>query len=138
MFKIPVVQRLIGSPRLAGYVQLHQAVPLVERQHVIIEALREHAPDPLPGRVLAEKARVSVRTIERDIDRLCEAGVPIRRHRGRFGGFGLDAVHDPTPVPLTASEIATIIASLVALATYTTSSAETALSKLTDHLTGHA
>lgn len=131
------MKRLVGSPRQPGHVQLHQAVPLVERQHLIIETLRERSPDNVPARALAERTGVSVRTIERDIDRLSDTGVPIQRHRGRHGGFALDVVHDPTPVRLTASEIATIIASLSALGPYTTRAADTALTTLINHLTPH-
>jgi len=45
---------------------------------------------------LAERFEVSVRTIQRDIDRLCRAGIPLRTVRGAGGGvsimegYGLD------------------------------------------------
>jgi len=109
-------RRLVGSPRQRGYVQLHQAVPLVERQHAIIEELRCNAPHTTSAANLAQRTGVSVRTIERDIHRLTVAGVPIRRRRGRHGGFTLAATSDPVAVRLTAGEIATVIASLSALA----------------------
>lgn len=127
-------QRLVGSPRLAGFVQLHQAVPLVERQHLIIEELRLNWPRPTRAAGLADRAGVSSRTIERDIERLCDAGVPIQRLRGRHGGFRLMTTATPEPVPLTAGEIATLIASLSALGPYTTATGHSALRKLSDHL----
>jgi hypothetical protein len=36
--------RLVGSGRIKGMVQLHQALPLVERQHALIEEMRARAP----------------------------------------------------------------------------------------------
>jgi predicted DNA-binding transcriptional regulator YafY len=127
-------RRLVGSPRQAGFVQLHQAIPLVERQHTIIEELRLNWPRSTTAVELAERTGVSTRTIERDIERLCEAGVPIERRRGRFGGFRLVATATPEPVALTTGEIATLIASLSALGPYTTATGHTALRKLTQHL----
>jgi predicted DNA-binding transcriptional regulator YafY len=124
------VGRLVGSARQAGFVQLHQATPLVERQHAIIEELRLNAARPTTGRRLAERSGVSTRTIERDIARLCEAGVPIERFRGRGGGYRLDTTAHPDPIALTPGEIATLIASLSALGPYTTATGHSALRKL--------
>jgi predicted DNA-binding transcriptional regulator YafY len=129
-----VNRRLVGSPRQAGFVQLHQAVPLVERQHTIIEELRLNWPRPTTAADLAERTGVSTRTIERDIERLSDAGVPIQRRRGRYGGFRLVATSTPEPVALSAGEIATLIASLSALGPYTTATGHTALRKLIAHL----
>jgi predicted DNA-binding transcriptional regulator YafY len=128
-------RRLVGSARQAGYVQLHQATPLVERQHAIIEELRLNAPRATTAARLAERTGVSIRTIERDIDRLSAAGVPIERRRGRHGGFRLDTVTRPEPVALTAGEIATVIASLSALGPYTTATGDSTLRKLVAALT---
>lgn len=114
--------------------QLHQATPLVERQHAIIEELRLNTPRPTTAARLAERTGVSIRTIERDIARLVEAGVPIQRRRGRHGGFRLDTVASPAPVELTAGEIATLIASLTALGPYTTATGDSALRKLNERL----
>jgi predicted DNA-binding transcriptional regulator YafY len=129
-------RRLVGSPRQRGYVQLHQAVPLVERQHAIIEELRCNAPHTTSAADLARRTGVSIRTIERDINRLTDVGVPIRRRRGRLGGFTLAAASNPAAVRLTAGEIATLIASLTALGPYTTATASSALDKLLRTLTG--
>jgi predicted DNA-binding transcriptional regulator YafY len=127
--------RLVGSARQAGHVQLHQATPLVERQHAIIEELRLNAPRATTAARLAERTGVSTRTIERDIDRLSAAGVPIQRRRGRHGGFRLDTVTQPEPVALTPGEIATLIASLSALGPYTTATGDSTLRKLISALT---
>jgi len=44
-----------------------------------------------PGTELAERLRVSPRTLRRDIDRLRELGYPIQAQRGRDGGYRLAA-----------------------------------------------
>ncbi len=124
----------MGSPRQAGYVHLHQAVPLVERQHTVIEELRLNWPRSTTAADLAARTGVSTRTIEGDIERLCDAGVPIERRRGRHGGFRLAATATPEPVALTVGEIATLIGSLSALGPYTSATGHTALRKLTDRL----
>lgn len=63
---LPVpIQRLVGTGRVAGMVQLHQALPLVERQHALIEELRARAPRYVPGTVLAIRTGTTVRTVER-------------------------------------------------------------------------
>jgi predicted DNA-binding transcriptional regulator YafY len=134
-YRQKMARRLVGSPRQAGFVQLHQAVPLVERQHAIIEELRMNALRMCTARCLAERTGVSVRTVERDIDRLTAAGVPIVRRRGRYGGYQLAARHDPKPIRLAAGEIASIIAALSSLGPYTTATTDTALAKLIAALT---
>lgn len=123
-------QRLIGSPREPGYVQLHQALPLVERQHALIEELRARSGRHVPCAVLAERTGTSTRTIERDIDRLRAAGVPIDRRRGPLGGYQLMAPASSSTITFTAGEVAALVASLVALGPYTSATAQTAMAKL--------
>lgn len=54
--------------------------------HIIHRLLRDgHATAPC----LAEELEVSVRTIYRDVDALCAAGVPITAEQGKGGGFSL-------------------------------------------------
>ena len=105
-------------------------IPQVERQHRLIEELRLVTPRVLPARRLAESLGTSVRTIERDIAALQDAGVPIRVQRGPGGGYGIDArarIDDPQ---LTPGEAAAIVASLVAVGPYSSASARSALDKL--------
>jgi predicted DNA-binding transcriptional regulator YafY len=45
---------------------------------------------PITAKKLSERFEVSVRTIYRDIDTLCAAGVPIYTTKGKGGGIGLD------------------------------------------------
>lgn len=128
--------RLIGSGRIAGYVQLHQAVPLVERQHALIEELRARAPRHVSGAVLAQRTGTAVRTVERDIARLVAAGVPIEVRRGPGGGYRIDARRELPPLRLTPGEASALVASVVAVGPYTSATAQTALAKLLAALTG--
>ena len=57
---------------------------------------------------LAERFEVSVRTIYRDVDHLCEAGVPIYADRGRTGGFKLLDGFRSQLIGLTPSEAETL------------------------------
>ncbi len=45
----------------------------------------------ITARELAERYGVSIRTIQRDMDSLCAAGIPIRSEQGAQGGFGIIA-----------------------------------------------
>ncbi|OZM72011.1 DNA-binding protein [Amycolatopsis antarctica] len=123
-------RRLIGSGRYPGMTQLHQAVPLVERQHALIEEMRARAPRFVTGRVLAERTGTTVRTVERDVARLRAAGIPIEVKRGASGGYRLAVPSPVAPLTFSPGEIAALVASLVALGPYTSATAQSALAKL--------
>lgn len=80
--------------------QPHLARLRVERQHRLIEELRLAAGRHATAEDLAAALRVDVRTVERDIARLRDAGVPIAAPRGPGGGFRLDV---PPPSPRSTS-----------------------------------
>ncbi|HXL95795.1 MAG TPA: HTH domain-containing protein [Streptosporangiaceae bacterium] len=122
--------RLVGSGRVKGMVQLHQALPLVERQHALIEELRARAPRYVTAAVLAVRTGTTVRTVERDIARLTAAGVPVQVRRGPGGGYRMDVRQVLPPVSFSPGEAAALIASLVAVGPYTSATARTALDKL--------
>lgn len=129
-------QRLVGPGHVAGMVQLHQVLPLIERQHALIEELRARAPRFATGAHLAARTGTTVRTVERDIARLVTAGVPVQVKRGPGGGYRIDARRELPPVVFTPGEAAALIASLVAVGPYISATAQTALTKLLHTLTG--
>ncbi|MCP3803714.1 HTH domain-containing protein [Allokutzneria sp. A3M-2-11 16] len=112
------------------YEQVHLGAPLVERQHRLIEELRASAARRLSGETLARRLGVSVRTVERDVARLVEAGVPIRVRRGPRGGYAFDGRNTVDPVALTPGEIAALVAAVVAVGPYSSATARSALDKL--------
>lgn len=61
-----------------------------DRLYALVEELRASAPRRRTARELAGRYEVSVRTIERDIGALQQAGVPIYADVGRRGGYTLD------------------------------------------------
>jgi predicted DNA-binding transcriptional regulator YafY len=106
----------------------------VARQQRIVEWLGSAAA-PLTSPELAQRLGVSVRTVERDLARLRESGVPIDAVPGVHGGSRLASVAAPRPVRLTGPEIAALIASLAALGPSETDSAASAMSALVEALT---
>ena len=61
---------------------------------------------------LAEKFEVTRRTIGRDIDTLCQAGIPIVTHQGGGGGISIADGYKLDKSILTADELSSIIAAL--------------------------
>lgn len=111
------------------------AIARVERQHRLIEHLRVRAPRLVTGEQLGVDLGVSVRTIERDIAELLDAGIPIDVVRGPGGGYGMDARSKLAPLVLSPGEASAIIAALVAIGPYTSAASRSALTKLVDALT---
>ena len=66
-----------ASPGLAAASRdNHLTLRRVERQHRLVELLGAGR-QPVPSAALADELGVSVRTVERDLARLRESGVPI-------------------------------------------------------------
>jgi predicted DNA-binding transcriptional regulator YafY len=84
-----------------------------DRLYALVEELRAVAPRPRTAKQLAERFEVSVRTIERDLGALMEAGVPLYARTGPGGGYAIDKAHTLPPVNFTPDEA---IAVAVALA----------------------
>jgi predicted DNA-binding transcriptional regulator YafY len=110
--------------------QPHLARLRVERQHRLIEELRLAAGRHATAEDLATALGVDVRTVERDITRLRDAGVPITARRGPGGGFRLDVPPTVAPVQLSPGEIAALIASIASVGPYVSATARSALTRL--------
>ena len=106
----------------------------MERQHAVIEQLRARHPKLTTVAQLAELLGVSQRTIERDVTRLRDAGVPVEVVRGAYGGYRIAAREQPCQVSLTPGEISALLAALVAVGPYSSPSALSVFGKLTDAL----
>lgn len=59
----------------------------IDRLYAIMIHLLNHG--KAPASELAKKFDVSVRTIQRDIDTLCQAGIPVVAETGKMGGYYL-------------------------------------------------
>ncbi|MGI5208115.1 helix-turn-helix transcriptional regulator [Spirillospora sp. CA-108201] len=75
-----------------------------DRLYALVEELRACAPRRVSARELAARYEVSVRTIERDIGALQQAGVPIFADVGRAGGYTLDKSRTLPPLNFTPAE----------------------------------
>jgi predicted DNA-binding transcriptional regulator YafY len=122
------------SARPVAPTQPHLARLRVERQHRLIEELRRQRGRPATADDLAAALGVDVRTVERDIARLRDAGVPITARRGPGGGFRLATPQTVPPVPLSPGEIAALIASVTAVGPDISATARSALTRLLEAL----
>jgi predicted DNA-binding transcriptional regulator YafY len=123
----------MATARPLAPTQPHLARLRVERQHRLIEELRL-AGRPATANDLATALGVDVRTVERDIARLRDAGVPITARRGPGGGFRLDVPQTVPPVRLSPGEIAALIASVTAVGPDISATARSALTRLLEAL----
>jgi predicted DNA-binding transcriptional regulator YafY len=83
-----------------------------DRLYALVEELRAVAPGRRSARRLAEHYEVSVRTIERDIGALQQAGVPIYADPGRRGGYTLDPAMTLPPLNFTPAEAVAVSVAL--------------------------
>ena len=120
----------MAATRPVAPTQPHLARLRVERQHRLIEELRLATGRHATAEDLAAALRVDVRTVERDIARLRDAGVPIAARRGPGGGFRLDVAPTVPPIHLTPGEIAALIASVASVGPDISATARSALTHL--------
>ncbi|HEY8490831.1 MAG TPA: YafY family protein [Dehalococcoidia bacterium] len=85
-----------------------------ERLYALVEALRASAPRLVRAAELAGRFDVSIRTIERDLLALQEAGVPIWAQPGPGGGYSLRLEATLPPLNLTPAEAAAVATALAA------------------------
>ncbi|GII87139.1 transcriptional regulator [Sphaerisporangium siamense] len=83
-----------------------------DRLYALVEELRAISPRCRSARELSERLHVSVRTIERDIAALQQAGVPIYAEPGRRGGYVLDKAMSLPPLNFTPAEAVAIAVAL--------------------------
>jgi predicted DNA-binding transcriptional regulator YafY len=83
-----------------------------DRLYAVVEELRAAGPRGRSARQLAEHFEVSIRTIERDLSALAQAGVPLAAKQGRTGGFTLDRSMSLPPLNFTPHEAAAIAVAL--------------------------
>lgn len=109
-----------------------------DRLYAIVEDLRAVAPQPRSARHLAGTYEVSVRTIERDISALQQAGVPIYASAGRRGGYALDRTMTLPPLNFTSEEaVAVSVALRHAAGSPFAQAARTALLKIVAAMPAH-
>lgn len=83
-----------------------------DRLYALVEELRAAGRRGRTARQLAGHFEVSVRTIERDLSALGQAGVPLASKQGRGGGYTLDRSMSLPPLNFTAHEAAAIAVAL--------------------------
>lgn len=125
----PALVRLAAESR-----DSHLTLRRVERQQLLVELLAA-VRQPVSSSALARRLGVGLRTVERDLARLRESGVPIESLPGPHGGHRLPRNAAPNPVPLTFEEIAALIASLAALGPTSTRSSDSAMRALVRAIT---
>jgi predicted DNA-binding transcriptional regulator YafY len=84
----------------------------IDRLYALVEELRAAGARGRTARQLAEQFELSVRTIERDLSALGQAGVPLATKQGRNGGYTLDRSMSLPPLNFTAREAAAIAVAL--------------------------
>lgn len=84
----------------------------IDRLYALVEELRAAGARGRTARRLAEHFEVSVRTIERDLSALGQAGVPLATKQGRTGGYTLDRSMSLPPLNFTPREAAAVAVAL--------------------------
>lgn len=84
----------------------------IDRLYALVEELRAAGPRGRTARQLAGHFEVSVRTIERDLSALGQAGVPLATKQGRTGGYTLDRSMSLPPLNFTPGEAAAVAVAL--------------------------
>ena len=84
----------------------------MDRLYALVEELRAAGPRGRTARQLAGHFEVSVRTIERDLSALGQAGVPLATKQGRTGGYTLDRSMSLPPLNFTSGEATAVAVAL--------------------------
>jgi predicted DNA-binding transcriptional regulator YafY len=84
----------------------------IDRLYALVEELRAAGPRGRTARQLAGHFEVSVRTVERDLSALGQAGVPLATKQGRTGGYTLDPSMTLPPLNFTPREATAVAVAL--------------------------
>lgn len=84
----------------------------IDRLYALVEELRAAGPRGRTARQLAAHFEISVRTVERDLSALGQAGVPLATRQGRSGGYTLDRSMSLPPLNFTPREAAAVAVAL--------------------------
>jgi len=84
----------------------------IDRLYALVEELRAAGSRGRTARQLATRFEVSVRTVERDLSALGQAGVPLATRQGRHGGYTLDRSMSLPPLNFTPREAAAVAIAL--------------------------
>ena len=84
----------------------------IDRLYALVEELRAAGQRGRTAQQLANHFEVSVRTIERDLSALGQAGVPLATKQGRAGGYSLDRSMSLPPLNFTPREAAAVAVAL--------------------------
>jgi predicted DNA-binding transcriptional regulator YafY len=85
-----------------------------DRLYALVEELRAAAPRARTADWLADHFEVTVRTVQRDLSALQQAGVPIWSTPGPGGGYTIDPAMTLPPVTFTASEATAMAVAMAA------------------------
>jgi predicted DNA-binding transcriptional regulator YafY len=88
------------------------AMNRTERMYALVEELRAAGRRGRTARQLAGHFEVSVRTVERDLSALGQAGVPLATRQGRAGGYTLERSMSLPPLNFTPGEAAAVAVAL--------------------------
>ena len=84
----------------------------IDRLYALVEELRAAGRRGRTARQLAEHFEVSVRTVERDLSALGQAGIPLATRTGRTGGYTVDRSMSLPPLNFTPREAAAVAVAL--------------------------
>jgi predicted DNA-binding transcriptional regulator YafY len=84
----------------------------IDRLYALAEELRAAGARGRTARQLAARFEVSVRTIERDLSALGQAGVPLAAKQGRTGGYSVDRAMSLPPLNFTPREAMAVAVAL--------------------------
>lgn len=108
----------------------------LSRQYALVTLLLEAKGSPRPVDRLARELMVSERTIERDLEHLRAARLPVRGRGGARGGVWLEVTKTRTPLDLSPAQVAALMIALDRLDVELPAQFSTVRDELSRHLTG--